>query len=179
MKKLFMLLVLLSASVYSQNATLHFFYGTNNTLGGETMFKLRGSESVWLGGGFSATTNELGKIDGDLEHGEINSYDMKYKVESKDAIWASIYAVGSYDVVDYIIVKYKLGLGVYNTFTTFDDRNATGSHHSYDKVYSKFEGTAYKPLIGIGALCPITKEVGVEVGVDTFNYFTVGFTVLF
>lgn len=179
MKKLFMLLVLLSASVYSQNATLHFFYGTNNTLGAETMFKLRGSESLWLGGGFSGTISELGQVEGEFEHGSINDYDNKYKVDSKDVVWASIYAVGSYDVVDYIIIKYKLGLGVYNTFGTFDDREATGMHHSYDKVYSKFEGTAYKPMAGIGALYAITKDVGVEVGVDTFNYLTIGFTVTY
>ncbi len=178
MKRIFILLVLFSISGYSQNTTLHFFYGSNSTLGAETMFKLKGSQSVWLGGGFSATTNALGQVDGTHELGSITNIDTKYKVDSKEVVWGSIYLVGSYDVVDYVIVKYKLGLGVYNNFEVFDAR-ASGTDTPYTTLYNKFDGTSYKPLAGIGLLCPLSKDFGVEVGCDTFNYFTVGFTVLF
>jgi len=73
--------------------------------------------------------------------------------------WCSLYAVGSFGYLGPVMVKYKAGLA---TFTN-----------------TKIVDVDYKPLVGIGAMLPITKDVGLEIGYDTFNNAAVGFTVLF
>jgi hypothetical protein len=138
------MLLLVSAASQGQNATVHFFYGSPKILGSEIMFHLRGTESSYLGGGFS----------GALEQNRVE------RPLSKDEKWCSIYAVGSLGFFKSILVKGKGGLAVY-----------TGKN-SYKEVL-------YKPLVGIGAMYGITKDVGIEIGYDTFNNGTIGFTVLF
>jgi len=77
-----------------------------------------------------------------------------------DIKWCSIYATASLGYFKSILVKYKGGLAVYNSKNTINEVN-------------------YKPLVGIGAMYSITKDIGIELGYDTFNQGTVGFTILF
>ena len=53
MKKIILLLLMINSISYSQNTTMHFYYGTAKNFGGEVLFQIRGTESTYLGGGFS------------------------------------------------------------------------------------------------------------------------------
>lgn len=76
-----------------------------------------------------------------------------------DEKWCSVYATASFGYIGNIMIKYKAGLA---TFTN-----------------KKITDVNYKPLIGIGAMYQISKDIALEIGYDTFNCGTVGFTVLF
>jgi len=134
-----LLLILVTSIGYSQNTTVHFYYGTANNAGAEVMFALRGTESTYIGGGYSGALSP----DRSVDHEK----------------WCSIYAVGSFGYLGPIMVKYRAGLA---TFTNF-----------------KIVNVDYKPMAGVSAMYTITKDVGLEVGADTFNKVTLGFTILF
>jgi len=168
MKKLIYLL-LVSSMCHAQNTTVHFFYGTSQIAGGEMMFNIRGTENFYLGGGFSGALNQK-KSDGTIAYGNITTSELQYAVKSLDEEWCSIYGVGSSGFIRKVLIKYKGGLSVYNRKKTFDNGQL---------VYNKIDKVLYKPLIGIGAMYSINKDLGIEVGIDTFNKFTGGFAVLF
>ena len=140
MKKVLILTaLLLSGWAYSQNTTIHFYGASAKILGGEIMFNIRGTESLYLGGGFSGATSP----DRTANHEK----------------WCSLYAVGSTGYLGPVMVKYKAGLAA---FTNAD--------------IAKVD---YRPLAGIGAMVALTKDFGLEIGYDTFNNASVGFTVFF
>lgn len=168
MKKLIYLL-LVSSICFAQNTTVHFFYGTSQIAGGEMMFNMRGTESIYLGGGFSGALNQK-KSDGKIAYGDISESELQYAIKSLDEEWCSIYGIGSTGFIRKVLIKYKAGLSVYNRKITFDNNQL---------VYNKIDKVLYKPLIGIGAMYSINKDFGIEIGVDTFNKFTGGFAVLF
>lgn len=158
-----LLLILLSTFCYSQNTTIHFYVSSKLTTGGEIMFQIRGTESKFLGGGFSGAW----KIE-EVVPGRITKYDLEKEITSKfDEEWCSLYLTGSSGFLGPVLIKYRGGLGVYNQKVTFEDS------------YTKINKAVYRPLIGISAMYSIIKDLGVEVGVDTFNKATVGFTVNF
>jgi hypothetical protein len=168
MKKLIYLL-LVSSICYAQSTTVHFFYGSSQIAGGEMTFNLRGTESSYLGGGFSGALNQR-KADGTVAYGNINESELQYATKSIDEEWCSIYAIGGNRFIKKLLIKYKGGLSVYNKKTTFDNG---------DIIYNKIDKVLYKPLIGVGAMYEINKDFGIEIGIDTFNKFTGGFAVLF
>jgi hypothetical protein len=143
MKKLIIAILFINMA-YSQNTTIHFYYGTEKMLGSEVMFHIRNTESIYLGGGFN----------GALEQ------NRETRPIPNDEKWCSLYATGSTGFIWNLLMKYKAGLAVY-----------TGKND--------FKEVLYKPLIGIGAMYPITKDIGLEIGYDTFNNGTIGFTILF
>lgn len=129
--------LLLSASCYSQQAAVSFFYGTEKTLGAELLVNI--SDSFYLGGGFGGA--------------------LKPDRTKDNEKWCDIYAVTSFGYIGNVMIKEKAGL---STFTS--DNGKTVS---------------YKPLIGIGAMYDVTKDLGIEIGADTFNKLTIGFCVIF
>ncbi len=168
MKKLILLLLLVSSIGYSQNTTMHFYTGSAKTLGGEILFHINNTESSYLGFGFGGAIKD--KATGADLTGHINDYDTKYYVNSVKEPWCSFYTTSSTGFLYMVMIKYKLGLGVYDKKDNFD---ANGY------LYNKKEKLLYEPLIGLSAMYDITKDVGVEVGYDTFNKGTIGFTILF
>lgn len=160
-----LILILLSAISYSQNTTIHFYYGTENTAGAEIMFLLRGTDSAFLGGGFSGALKQKQAF------GEINAYDLKQTILSdENESWCSLYLSGSFGFLKTILLKYRGGLAVYNNKITF----LSGSYE-----YTKIDHVVYKPMLGVSAMYSITDDFGIEAGFDTFNKCTVGLTVNF
>ncbi len=138
MKKL-ILLLLFTVIAQAQETTLHFYYGTENTLGAEIITHIEGTESFYLGGGYGGVLTQ------DRTSGKFEK-------------WCNIYTSTSFGYIREVMVKYRAGLAVYNKGR---------------------EEVSYKPLVGVSAMYSITKDVGIEAGFDTFNYGTVGFTILF
>lgn len=85
--------LLLSASCYSQQATVSFFYGTSNTLGSELLMPV--TDYFSLGGGFGGAINP----------------DRICNNER----WCDIYAVTSFGYIGNVMIKEKAGL---STFTS-------------------------------------------------------------
>jgi hypothetical protein len=151
----------------AQNTTIHFYYAQEQTTGGEIMFALRGTESSYLGGGFSGAWDVK-----EVAPGHINAYDLKQKITREfNEEWCSLYAVGSLGFLGPVLVKYRGGLAVYNHKVDFENDNGY--------KYSKLDKAVFKPMAGVSAMYALTKDVGLEVGADTFNKVTLGFTILF
>lgn len=74
--------------------------------------------------------------------------------------WCSIYTTASFGYLNSVLVKYKAGLC---TFTEGQNR----------------ETVTYQPMIGISGMYAVSKDYGIEVGYDTFNKVSLGFTVIF
>lgn len=160
-------LLLLAFTGYSQNTTIHFYYGSDNNTGAEVMFAIRGTESSCIGGGFSGALKQKPVLPG-----HINEYDLRQKInKSFSEKWCSLYGVGSLGFLGPALIKYKGGLAVYNRKIDFESANG------YE--YTKIDRVEYKPLLGISAMCSITQDIGIEAGFDNFNKATIGFTILF
>ena len=164
-------LLLVSSMCYAQTTTttVHFFYGSSQIAGSEMTFNIRGTESSYIGGGFSGALNQK-KSDGTVAYGDINASELQYATKSLNEEWCSIYGVGGTGLIRKVLIKCKAGLSVYNKKTTFENGQL---------IYNKIDKVLYKPLIGVGAMYEINDDIGIEVGIDTFNKFTGGFAVLF
>jgi hypothetical protein len=155
MKKLLLLLLITTFS-YAQDTTIHFYGSTKLTTGAEILFSNYGF-------GFSGAWNVKETLPSD-----INDYDKTQTVTSEiREEWCSLYLVASIGNFHDVLIKARGGLAVYNDKVTFNDD------------YTKIDQVTYRPLIGISAMYPITEDIGIEAGFDTFNYGTVGFTILF
>lgn len=160
-------LLLLAFTGYSQTTTLHFYYSSANNSGAEILTAVRGTESAYLGGGFSGALKQQ-----PVTPGHINAYDLRQTVNrSFSEKWCSLYAVGSFGFLGPVLVKYRGGLAVYNRKVDFETANGF--------TYSKIDRVEYKPLIGVSVMYELTKDVGIEAGFDSFNKATIGLTVLF
>ncbi len=147
----------------AQKTTVHFYYGTANNVGSEIMFHLKGTESTYLGGGFSGAWKQQS-----VSGKNISEYDKRQLVtQSIREEWCSIYAVGSCGFLGSVLIKYRGGLSVYNDKFQFNEQ------------YWKLDKAVFKPLIGASAMYSITKDYGIEAGIDTFNKVTIGFTANF
>lgn len=170
MKKLILLLLLTTVSYAQEDATVHFYYGSAEMLGAEILYHPKSTESFFIGGGFSGALNQR-KAEGEAEYSRITEYDKEQtKLGHLNEQWCSLYVTSSFGFFKGILIKYKTGLAVYNKKITFESDT-----HQYNKI----EKVLYKPLIGIGAMYSINKDVGIELGIDSFNKATIGFTVLF
>jgi hypothetical protein len=163
MKKL-LLIALLSSGAYSQT-NFHFYYGLNESLGAELLINGK------YGFGFSGTT-EKSKALGQFSTGSINDYDRKNFVSTTTQKWFSLYAtVGAVYVKD-LQISLDLGGALYGRHANFLDLNRNQYYHKKDKVN-------IKGMIGVNATYPITKDIGWQVGVDTFSGVNTGFVVYF
>lgn len=138
MKKL-ILLLLFTVITQAQETTMHFYYGTANTLGAEFITHVANTDSFYLGGGFGGVLTQ-------------NRYSGKAEK------WCNIYASTSFGYINQIMIKERAGLAVY---------------------CKNGKEVTYKPMVGISGMYEITKDIGIEVGFDTFNIGTIGFTILF
>lgn len=154
MKKL--ILFLLFTVITQAQTSLHFYYGTKQTTGAEFLFENAGF-------GFSGAWNVKESLPS-----HINEYDKKQTITSEiREEWCSLYATGYIAETYNIVFKIRGGLAVYNDKVTFNDS------------YTKIDKVVYRPMIGLSAMLPITKDIGIEAGYDTFNQGTIGFSILF
>ena len=176
MKKLSLIILFLTGlNSYSQSATIHFYYGSNEMLGAEMLFKLRGTENTYLGGGFSGALNKR-KAVGEWQSGHITANDLKYKSGYKSEQWTSIYAKASAGYLGKFLITFKGGLAVYDRKMEFTGENRTTLEPLY---YNKNYEVNYRPMGGIGAMYQVFGDYGIEASYDTFNGATLGFTVVF
>jgi len=155
MKKLLLLLLITTYS-YSQDTTIHFYGSTKQTTGAEILFSNAGF-------GFSGAW----KVQETLPS-HINDYDRQQTITSEiREEWCSLYLIGSVGDFHNILIKARGGLAVYNDKITFNND------------YTKIDKITYRPLVGLSAMYAITEDIGIEAGFDTFNYGTIGFTILF
>jgi hypothetical protein len=171
MKKL-IIMCLLGYTGYSQEMSMHFFYATAQNIGAETLIHIRGTESTYLGGGFSGVLYRT-KADGKYLPGEINDYDMQYATNIVSEPWCSLYVTGSLGYYKSLLIKARLGVGV-----NYIQQNFANPYNE-PYYYNKTRCLEAMPLVGMSAMYPITNDWGVELGVDTFNKVTFGLTVLF
>lgn len=155
MKKL-ILLLLFTVIAQAQEATIHFYCSSELTTGAEILIHKAGF-------GFSGAWDVKEVIPG-----HINEYDLKQTITSEiREQWCSLYLVGRVINFNDILLKARGGIAVYNDKVTFNNS------------YTKIDKVTYLPLIGISAMYPITDDIGIEAGFDTFNKGTLGFTILF
>lgn len=169
------LLVFIAFSVHSQEAVQHYYYGSNEMLGADMYFKIRGTESTFLGGGFSGALNK-NKAIGDWMPGKMQPYEEQYKTGSTKEQWCSIYLIGSLGYINKFLISYNLGLAVYDLKTNFKGINPSTLE---DYLYNKNEKVLYEPLYGVNAQYQITKDVGLMTGYDNFNGFKFGASIIF
>jgi hypothetical protein len=152
---------------FSQQAVQHYYISSQNLMGGEIMIN-RGNDT-YIGGGFSGTLkNEFTK--GDWAGKHISESEMKYATGTAKEEWFSIYAIASFGYYKKIMVSYSAGMGLYGQMMNFE-RNGV--------EYNKNDKLIFVPLVGIAGQYAITKDVGLMVGVDTFNGVKIGISVLF
>lgn len=155
MKKL-ILLLLFTVIAQAQETTIHFYGSSKLTTGVELLIGNAGF-------GFSGAWNVKETVPS-----HINEYDKKQTITSEiREEWCSFYATGYIANFHDAIFKARGGLAVYNDKITFNDS------------YTKFEKLTFLPLIGISVMYPITEDIGIEAGFDTFNKGTIGLTILF
>lgn len=176
MKKIILYALLYSGAIYSQDATVHFFYGSNELVGAEVMMEIKedGSQK-YLGFGFSGATNQH-KAKGKLLSGDATDWDRQRFNNRVHEQWCSLYSVGSLGYFKSLLVKAKLGLGIYNQIDNFKGLNPSNLS-TYD--YHKKTGLSYLPVVGASVMYALTDNYGVEIGGDYFNGASVGFSVIF
>lgn len=176
MKKLSLIILFITGfNSYSQTATIHFYYGSNEMLGAEILTLLRGTDNTYLGGGFSGALNKR-KAVGEWKSGDITANDLQYKTGYKSEQWCSIYAKSSFGYLGKFLITFKGGLAVYDRKMEFTGENRTTLEPYY---YNKHYEVNFRPMGGIGAMYQVCKNYGIEASYDSFNGATIGFNAIF
>ena len=161
------ILLILPFFCYSQQAVQHYFYASQNLMGGEIIIN-RGNDT-FIGVGFSGTLkNEFTK--GDWAGKNISESEMKYSTGIAKEEWCSFYGIASFGYLKGVLVSYSAGMGLYGQMRNFERNNVE---------YNKNDKLIFVPLIGISGQYAITNDVGIVAGYDTFNKFKVGVSVIF
>lgn len=163
MKKL-LLIVLISFSASSQT-NFNFYYGSNKSLGAEILIDKS------FGFGFAGTAEET-KALGEFSTGSINDYDLNNEVSTTTQKWFTLYGVAIIGYIGLFQISFDTGLAMYGRHANFLDPNRNEYYHKKDKLL-------FKPMVGINATYSITKDIGAQIGCDTFNYLNIGFVVYF
>jgi hypothetical protein len=166
MKKL--ILVLLFPIVgFSQQAVQHYYISSQNLAGGEIL--INNGNDIYFGGGFSGTLkNEFTK--GEWAGKHISESELKYATGKAKEEWCSIYGIASFGYFKNIMVSYSAGMGLYGQMMNFE-RNGV--------EYNKNDKLIFVPLVGIAGQYAVTNDVGLMVGIDTFNGAKLGISVIF
>ena len=157
--------LLFTTIVIAQDTNFNFYWGSNESLGAEILI----DES--FGFGFSGTT-EKNKALGVFSTGKINEYDKKNFVSTTTQKWFCAYGVIQIGWIKNFQFSADLGASMYGRHANFLDSNRNEYYHKKDKVL-------FKPMVGINATYSITKDVGWQIGLDTFSHFNTGFVVKF
>ena len=163
--KITFLLLIVTIVVNAQQTNFHFYYGSNQALGAELLI------NETLGFGFSGTTEDS-KALGVFSPGEINEYDLKQKVGTTTQKWFTLYSVYQICWIKDFQISGDAGISMYGRNANFYDSNRNEYYHKKDKLL-------FKPMVGINITYTITKDIGWQVGVDTFSGVNTGFIVYF
>jgi hypothetical protein len=164
MKPLTLLLTLLTCSVNAQT-NFNFYYGSNEALGAEILIDRS------FGFGFAGTTEKT-KALGEFSTGNINAYDKKNFVSTTTQKWFTLYGVAQVCYIGNVQISADAGVAMYGRHANFLDPNRNEHYHKKDKLI-------FRPLVGLNASYAITKDVGWQIGLDTFNGLNTGFIVYF
>jgi hypothetical protein len=162
--KTIILLLLLTIGVQAQT-NFHFYYGFKQSLGAELL--INGTHGI----GFAGTTEESNAL-GVFSTGKINEWDRKNIVSTTTQKWFALYTtIGAIYIKD-LQISIDVGGALYGRHMNFLDPNRNEYYHKKDAVN-------VKGLIGINVTHPITKDIGWQIGVDTFNGINTGFIIYF
>jgi hypothetical protein len=153
--------MLISSVSFGQSFT--FYSATSKAFGAELMF------DDMYGFGF-AGTNEPVKAKGDFKTGDISEFDLKYATGTVTQKWCTAYGMISFGYLKGVKVSYILGGALYARKMNFD-------YNGF--VYHKDDSVFLKPIIGIDFSKEITKDIGIKLGLDTFNRVKIGIDVYF
>lgn len=152
---------------FSQNAIQNYFVASQNLAGAEMV--LNTGNDTFIGGGFSGTLkNSYTK--GEWAGRTITEEEMKFTTGVAKEEWCSLYAVASFGYLGPIRISYSVGAGLYGQMRNFKTN---------DYEYHKNDKLIFVPLVGISSQYSITKDIGLSLGVDTFNGVKLGVTVQF
>jgi hypothetical protein len=157
--------LLFTTIVNAQDTNFIFYWGSNESLGAEILI----DES--FGFGFSGTT-EKDKALGKFSTGSINEYDKKNFVSDTRQKWFNLYTVIHLFWIKDIQISGDLGIAMYGTHSNFLDPNR-------NEYYHKKKELTFRPTVGVNATYAFTKDLGIQLGVDTFSGLNVGFIVFF
>jgi len=164
MKTLTLLLTMLACSLNAQT-NFNFYYGSNEALGAEILIDQS------FGFGFAGTTEKT-KALGEFSTGDINAYDKKNFVSTTTQKWFTLYAVAQVCYIGNVQISADAGAAMYGRHANFLDPNRNEYYHKKDKLL-------FRPMLGLNASYAITKDVGWQIGLDTFNGLNTGFIVYF
>jgi hypothetical protein len=174
MKKIIILL-LFPILTYGQSAVLHFYYGSNEMMGGEMLLLIKSKESTYLGGGFSAALNK-NKAAGAWRSGTIKESELPIQTSTTKEKWCSLYVTNSFGYLGKVLIVYQAGMAVYDEKANFKGQNPSTLETEF---YNKNDKVLYQPMFGIGGMCQLTEDYGLQAGWGSFNGLTIGFNVLF
>jgi hypothetical protein len=145
---------------------ISFYVSSEHQIGAECLFKIKGTESFSLGGGFSGSAHKS-IADGEFMPGHAGT---KYATNTVRETWCSIYATSSFGYVGPVLIKYRTGLAVYEIKQNYNNNG---------DLYNKDLKEDYEPLVGVSVMYEPIKDIGIELGFDNYNKLTVGFCVIF
>lgn len=164
---IFFLLVTLPvfAQTSTQNTNFHFYYGSSEALGAEILI------DELLGFGFSGTAEES-KALGEFSPGKITQYDLNQKVSTTTQKWFTLYGVVQICWIGDFQISADVGMAMYGRHANFYDANREEYYHKKDKLL-------FKPMLGVNLTYAITKDIGWQVGFDSFSGANTGFVIYF
>ena len=112
------------------------------------------------------------KLQGDFSPGKINEYDLKNKVSTTTQKWFALYAIIGSFYTEYAQISFDIGGALYGRHANFLDQNRNEYCHKKDKAN-------IKGLIGVNVTAALSKDIGCQIGIDTFSGPNLGFIVYF
>jgi hypothetical protein len=168
MKKIYLYVICLMSAITYAQPRVHFYWGSSKSYGAEVMF------NDFSGIGFSGTADSYTGL-GTYYPGPIESMFDTNEVSTTTRKWFTLYAISpiyKIEGLESIDFSWDVGLAMYGRHINFYDENN-------DIFYHKKTNSVYRPMIGLNISLPITKDIGWQIGVDSFSYFTTGFLVYF
>jgi hypothetical protein len=107
---------------------------------------------------------------GEWRPGKAQDYEKQYITGQEKERWFSCYGIISKGYINEIQVSFNAGFGLFDVKDEFN---------KYGYLYNKNKFVQCVPLIGVGGQYAITKDVGVMIGVDTFNGAKIGISIIF
>jgi hypothetical protein len=160
------LFLLFPIMAFSQQVVEHFYVSSQNLAGAEVI--INNGRDTFIGGGFSGTLkNQFTR--GDWAGKHITENEMQFSTGIAKEEWCSIYGIVSFGYFKNILVSYSGGMGLYGQMRNFKRG---------DYEYNKDDKLIFVPLVGISGQYAVTNDIGLMVGIDTFNGAKFGISVL-
>jgi hypothetical protein len=149
-----------------QTGVYHQFVSSNWMLGADVLFE---NNKGHLGMGFSGALDKMTAA-GEWQAGKAQEYEKEYITGQERERWFSCYAIVSKGYINSIQIAFNAGFGMFDVKDEFNDNG---------RMYNKNKFVDYVPLVGASAQYAVTNDIGLMVGVDTFNGAKVGVSIIF